>query len=142
MQGHKCLLNFDNAVDSELLFKYWPVANKGCALITTRNHFLAFDPGEAGIEVVPFDLEFGSRFVIHLLLIDFATEVISQETKSATELSERLSGHALAISQMASSIHRRSWTIQEFLAIYDRNTQKMLGMPGHNSLDAALRIVE
>lgn len=81
-----------------------------------------FDPAETGIEVLPFDLESGARFVLHLLSNDIAADLTSQEAESATGLSERLSGHALAISQMAALINRRSWTINEFLAIYDRNT--------------------
>jgi hypothetical protein len=90
--------------------------------------------------VLPFDLESGSRFLLHLLSLDIATEVSTSEAKSASDLSERLSGHAVAIVQIAGLIHRRSWTIQEFLAIYDRNTRKMLGMSGHNSLDAVWKL--
>lgn len=120
--------------------KYWPVANQGCALITTRDHSLAYEPAEAGIEILPFYPEVGSRFILHLLPLDIAADVISRESQSAAQLSERLSGHALAISQMAGLIYRRSWTIEEFLTIYNRNTRKMLGMPGKNSLDAVWKL--
>lgn len=40
------------------------------------------------------------------------------------ELSERLSGHVLAISSIAAVIRLRSWTIEEFLERYDRNPQR------------------
>ncbi|KAF2836401.1 hypothetical protein M501DRAFT_1018761 [Patellaria atrata CBS 101060] len=120
LQHHKVLLIYDNVESSDLIRKYWPVANQGCALITARNHNLAYEPAETGIEVLPFDTETGSVFVLHLLSLDIAADVATQESKSAAQLSERLGGYALAISQMAALIHRRSWTIEEFLAIYDR----------------------
>lgn len=116
------------------------MAKQGCALITTRNHSLVYEPAETGIEVLPFDQESGSRFILHLLSLDIAKDVSDSEVKSASGLSERLSGHALAIAQMAALIHRRSWTIEEFLSIYDRNTRKMLGMSGRNSLDAVWKL--
>jgi len=133
-------LIFDNAESLDLLLRYWPVADQGCALITTRNHALAFEPAETGIEILPFDRAAGSGFILHLLSRDIAADISSQDAKSALDLSEKLSGHALAISQMAGLIHRRSWSIAEFVAIYDRNTREMLGMPGTNSLDAVWRL--
>lgn len=129
------MLIFDNANDENVLIDYWPVASKGCALITTRNHNLAFQPADTGIEILPFGTEAGSGFLLHLLSLDIADKLTVQEAKSAHELSERLSGHALAISQMAGLIHRRSWSIEEFLAIYDKNTQKIHGSATGDSLD-------
>lgn len=73
--------------------------------------------------------------MLHLLSLDIADDLSAKETQSAFDLSERLSGHALAISQMAGLIHRRSWSIEEFLAIYDENTRKMHGATKGNSLD-------
>ncbi|MCJ1309172.1 hypothetical protein MMC25_002828 [Agyrium rufum] len=136
----KWLLVFDNAESLDLLLRYWPVADQGCALITTRNHALAFEPAEAGIEIFPFDPDVGSAFILHLLRSDIAAAISSENVESAQELSKKLGGHALAISQMAGIIHRRSWSISEFVAIYDRNTKEMLGMPGHNSIDAVWKI--
>jgi hypothetical protein len=136
----KWLLIYDNVENSDLLLKYWPVASQGCAIITTRNPSIAYEPVETGIEILPFDREAGSCFILHLLSRDIAMDVESKESQSAIELSERLNGHALAITQMAGLIHRRSWTIEEFVKIYDRNTRKMLGMPGKNSLDAVWKL--
>ena len=130
------LLVYDNAEDSDVLLKYWPVASPGWAIITTRNHALAFEPAQTGIDVLPFDIATGSKFLLSLLAKDIAEDVTAVESQSAIDLSEKLSGHALAISQMAGLIHKRSWSIKEFLAIYDRNTKRLHGTPGSTSLDA------
>ena len=131
---------FDNSENVELLLKYWPVSNHGEALITTRNHTLAYEPAEMGYEVLPFDKESGSQFLLHLLSSEVATDISTQEAQSAYDLADRLSGHALAISQMAGLIHRRKWSIEEFLTVYDRNSQKLFGIPGYNSLDAVWKL--
>ncbi|KUJ17107.1 uncharacterized protein LY89DRAFT_782305 [Mollisia scopiformis] len=102
------LLIFDNGNDENDLLEYWPVAARGYALITTRNHNLAFQPADTGIEVFPFKTAEGSAFLLHLLSLDIVDNLTEKEAKSAFDLSERLSGNALAISQMAGLIHRRS----------------------------------
>ncbi len=119
------MLIFDNAETSEQLLQYWPLASEGCVLLTTRNHSLAFQPAGAGIEVPPFESVKGSEFLLHLLSMDIANDITSQEAESAMELSQRLSGHALAISKMAGLIHKRGWSIAEFLQVYSQNAQKM-----------------
>lgn len=45
-----------------------------------------------------------------------------QTKQSAYSLSERLSGHALALSNMCGLIHRRSWSISELVEVYDRSS--------------------
>ena len=132
----KWLLVFDNAEDQNLLLEYWPLASSGFVLITTRNHHLAFEPAGTGIEVLHFDPEHGSGFLLHLLTTDITKDLNNSDIQSARELSEKMSGHALAISHMAGLIHRRAWSIQECLAIYNSNTRKM----HENSLDAVWRI--
>lgn len=137
----KWLLIYDNAEDPDLLLEYWPpVASQGKAVITSRNHFLAFSPAETGIEVHPFDPDAGSKFVLQLLQRNIAEEVVSGEIQSAKQLSEKLDGHALAISQMTALIHRKLWSIDTFLAIYEKNTQKIHHFPGYTSLDAVWQV--
>lgn len=131
---------YDNAEDSDTLLKYWPVASLGWALITTRNRALGFQPAQKGLEILPFDVETGSSFLLSLLAKDIAADITSVESKSAMDLSEKLDGHALAIAQMAGLIHRRSWSIKEFLAIYDRNTQRVHGTAEGTSLDAVWQL--
>lgn len=96
-------------------------------LVTTRNPALAFQPAETGIEILPIDNDVGSKLVLHLLSMDIVHELSSGETESAQELSEKLSGHALEISQKTGLINQRSWSIQEFMRIYDKNTMKLHG---------------
>lgn len=120
MSECRWLIVYDNADSYELLRDYWPApGSKGLALITTRNHALAYEPADRGKEVLPWDTETGSRFLLHLLSGHISSELLADEAKSAYNLSERLSGHALAISNMCGLIHRRSWTISELLEIYD-----------------------
>jgi len=114
------LIVFDNVDEFGLLRDYWPLpGSRGRALITTRNHTLAFDPAEGGLEVAPWDTETGSQFLLHLLSGHISAELLAVEAKSAYGLSERLSGHALALNNMCGLIHRRSWTISELLKVYD-----------------------
>lgn len=46
---------------------------------------------------------------------------MANNTQSAYSLSERLSGHALALSNMSGLIHLRSWSISELIEVYDRS---------------------
>lgn len=95
------------------------LGSQGSALITTRNYSLAFDPADAGLEVSPWDAETGSQFLLHLLSGHISAELLANEAKSAYGLAQRLSGHALALSNMGGLIHRQSWTISELLTFYD-----------------------
>lgn len=113
---------YDNAETSELLRDYWPLSGSaGRILITTRNHSLGFDPADAGLEILPWDTDTGSRFLLHLLAGQISAELLANEAKSAYSLSEKLSGHALALSNMCGLIHRRSWSISELVEVYDRS---------------------
>ena len=58
--------------------------------------------------------------MLHLLAGHIRGELLASETESAYSLSERLSGHALALSNMYGLIHRRSWSISELVEVYDR----------------------
>ncbi|KAI1083670.1 TPR-like protein [Whalleya microplaca] len=121
----KWLLVFDNAESPDVLLRYWPPACSGLILITTRNHNLAFEPAGGGLEVPHFDSQSGSDLILHLLRLNISQDLAEAESSSAVQLSERLSGHALALSTMAGLIHRRQWTIQEFLKVYDRDKERI-----------------
>lgn len=120
----------------DLLLKYWPAASRGQALITTRNHSFTFEPADGGLEVKTWDAETGSRFLLHLLSTDISAQLTDDEAKSAHELSQKLSGHALAISHMAGLIHRRAWSIAEFVEIYNQRPGKMYGISGNSTINA------
>lgn len=120
---------YDNVDSFEVLHSHWPSsAAKGHALITTRNTTLAYEPAETGIEVSAWDKETGSQFLLHLLSGQIRADMLANEAKSALELSERLSGHALALAKMGGVIHRRSWTIQELVEVYDRQLELKHGI--------------
>lgn len=115
---------------------YWPDAPRGQALITTRNRNFAYDPADGGLEIAAWDAETGAQFLLHLLSADLGDQLSSEEVTSAHKLSTTLSGHALAISNMAGLIYRRSWSISEFLEMYERMPQKVHGVSGNSSINA------
>lgn len=116
------MIIYDNAETIELLRDYWPLSgSNGRVLVTTRNHSLSFDPAGAGLEILPWDTDTGSKFLLHLLTRRISAELLENEARSAYNLSERLSGHALALSNMCGLIHRRSWSISELVNVYDRS---------------------
>lgn len=118
----KWMIIYDNAETIELLRDYWPLyGSNGRVLVTTRNQSLGFDPADAGIEILPWDTETGSKFLLHLLTGHISADLLTKEAQSAYDLSERLSGHALALSNMCGLIHRRSWSISELVEVYDKS---------------------
>lgn len=113
-----------------MLRPYWPGSSQGHALITTRNPSLAFEPASSGLEVASWDSETGSQFLLFLLRKSIGRDV-EAEGNSALALSERLSGHALAISHMAGLIYQSDFSIQEFTTMYLKNPRA-----AHNELEA------
>ncbi|EXF75842.1 hypothetical protein CFIO01_07877 [Colletotrichum fioriniae PJ7] len=118
----KWLIVYDNVESFDLLRANWPLpGSQGLALITTRNHSLAFDPASGGLEVPSWNTENGTKFLLHLLSGHISADLLANEAKSAYSLAERLSGHALAISNMSGLIQRRSWSISQLLDNYGSN---------------------
>ncbi|KAL8926612.1 MAG: hypothetical protein Q9172_001711 [Xanthocarpia lactea] len=130
------LLVYDNAESVDLILPYWPAATRGQALITTRNPSFAFGLADGGLEVKSWDAQTGCKFLLHLLSTDIGTQLAAGESQSATELSHKLSGHALAISHMAGLIHERAWSISEFVEIYNQQPEKMHGISGNGAINA------
>lgn len=122
------------------MLDYWPVGKHGCILITTRNHNLAFEPAEAGIELHEFNRSEGAQLVLYLLSRDIAGDITTQDSDSVLELSEELHGHALAISQITGLIHKGQWAIGEFLKYYDKNTRKISGPRGKTTLETIWKL--
>lgn len=118
------LVVYDNVESADLLMPYWPEASHGKAIITTRNHSLAYEPATSGLEITSWDAKTGSEFLLFLLKHNIGSD-IQAEGDSAIELSQKLSGHALAISHMAGLIHRRSWSIAEFMRMYSKNPKRV-----------------
>ncbi|KAK1826926.1 NB-ARC [Podospora conica] len=119
----KWLIVYDNVEDVNTIKPYWPEARHGKAIITTRSHSLAYELATSGLEVTSWDEKYGSEFLLFLLTHSIGHD-IQAEVSSATELSRKLSGHALAITHMAGLIRRRSWSIAEFMRIYSKNPKR------------------
>ncbi|KEZ45512.1 hypothetical protein SAPIO_CDS1836 [Scedosporium apiospermum] len=115
---------FDNAESEKLLAPYWPGASHGKAIITTRNHKLALRPANQGFEIRSWDSHDGANFLLFLLKQNIGRDT-EAETKSALQLSEILSGHALAIQHMAGLIHGRSFSITDFMNHYLKNPRRI-----------------
>lgn len=102
---------------------YWPASNQGRAIITTRNHSLAFESASVGLEVISWDIQTGSEFLLFLLEENVGRNLKAEST-FALALFERLSGHALALSHMAALIYEGGFSVQEFMTMYLRNPRR------------------
>lgn len=105
----KWLLVYDNAEQQPFLKKFWPEANHGSILLTTRNRSLSIWPATAGLEITVFSKSEGADFLLHLLVPqELSREVPSTEDlASATETSTKVGGHALALTQIVALICTR-----------------------------------
>lgn len=117
----KWLLIFNNAEDPNLVEEACPTAGAGDILVTARAPGVGFQLGSKEIEIKPFDAIEGSKLILQLLDRESETE----ETAPAIELASKLSGHALAISQMAALIKRRMYSIRDFNITYSKYTKDL-----------------
>lgn len=132
---------YDNAEDLKFLQEYWPFASRhGQALITTRNPEFGFQLADREMEITNWDSDTGLRFLLHLLSTDISTQLREDEAASAHQLSQKLNGHALAISTMAGLIHRRALSITEFLRFYEQYPSEVHGISGNRSINALWEI--
>ncbi|KAH0553214.1 hypothetical protein GP486_006614, partial [Trichoglossum hirsutum] len=122
-KDRRWLVVYDNVESAATLMPYWPESSQGRAIITTRNHSLAFEPASFGVEVTSWDAQTGSQFLLFLLKKSIGRD-LEAEDSSALALSERLSGHALAISHMAGLIYDGEFSIQEFMTMYLKNPRR------------------
>ncbi|EKJ79604.1 hypothetical protein FPSE_00289 [Fusarium pseudograminearum CS3096] len=123
------LLIYGNVPSAGVLSGYWPIASRGHVIITTRNSSVAYRQASSAIEITSWDVTMGSEFLMFLLQREFGNDA-KKEGISALELSRWLSGHALGISHMAGLIHKRSWTISEFMNVYLNNPRRVDGKQG------------
>ncbi|KAH8665407.1 P-loop containing nucleoside triphosphate hydrolase protein [Ilyonectria robusta] len=133
----KWLVVYDNVESADTLAPYWPRAtNQGRAIITTRNHSLAFDPAQSGLEITSWDADTGAEFLLFLLKNSIGRD-LNSESISARTLSEQLSGHALALSQMAGLIHDGELSIKEFTTMFIKNSQSAHTVDGLSELGSS-----
>ena len=124
----------------DVLLPYWPAAGHGQAILTTRDHRFAFDIAQKGLEIESWDAKTGSQFLLHLLATNIGDQLSADDINSANQLSDKLSGHALAISHMAGLIHGRGWSIAEFIEEYDQQPQMIHGISDNKSINALWNI--
>ncbi|PVH86783.1 NB-ARC and TPR domain protein [Cadophora sp. DSE1049] len=130
------LIVYDNAEFADLIRDFWPLASRGQALITTRNPSLAFELADRMMEHTSWDNQTGLSFLLHLLSTDITSDLKEDVLTSAQQLSQKLSGHALAISAMAGLIHSRALSIAEFMNFYDQAPSHLHGISGNRSINA------
>ncbi|KAK1706800.1 hypothetical protein BDP67DRAFT_413557 [Colletotrichum lupini] len=99
----------------------------GKTIITTRDRALAFDLATSGIEINSWDAETGADFLLFLLRKSVGKD-LNSDTLSARTLSEKLSGHALAIFNMAGLISDETYSLQEFTDMFLEDPSSARGM--------------
>lgn len=115
------LIIFDNADSIELLSDFWPANTSGSVLITSR------DPAAKdfclGCGMTLSQLPFDDTRELFMRLLNEGSEEIFYNSSDVESLLRRFGGLPLAVVQIASLIRRRSMTINEFAAVYDRSIQ-------------------
>ncbi|UQC77217.1 uncharacterized protein CLUP02_02684 [Colletotrichum lupini] len=124
----KWLIVFDNVESKKVLAPFWfQRSRSGTAIITTRDRALAFDLATSGIEINSWDAETGADFLLFLLRKSVGKD-LNSDTLSARTLSEKLSGHALAIFNMAGLISDETYSLQEFTDMFLEDPSSARGM--------------
>ncbi|KAL8731035.1 MAG: hypothetical protein Q9166_003686 [cf. Caloplaca sp. 2 TL-2023] len=110
------LIVFDNADNADQLEDFWPLNGPGCALFTSRDplarhaSYLALN----GIQLRPFDLDQGSKFLSEL----------TKKPEDSSDVVEMLGGLPLAMTQMAGIIVRHDYTFKEFVKTYSEEESR------------------
>lgn len=117
------LIVYDNVNTAATIIPYWPASSRGRAIITTRNHSLAFEPASDGLEITSWDAQTGANFLLFLLKKNIGRDLDAEGT-SAFTLSQRLSGHALALSHIAALIYEGELSIEKFMKMYLKNPHR------------------
>ena len=110
------LLVFNNADDLEVLQAFWPPSQRGSILITSRDPMAK--QGGSGIDLEPFEPNEAAFLVRRLTQVSDSPE----NCETSLNLSIRLGGLPLAITQIAALIERLDMTLQEFLVYFDHQT--------------------
>ncbi len=105
------LLVFDNADDLELVQDFWPTDCSGSILVTSRDPLARKYLASDGVDVQPFSAESGAE-----LLTRWTGQTGTND--EAREISQRLGGLPLALTQMAGVVNRQQLSIGELLQMY------------------------
>lgn len=113
----KWLLIFDNADDLSIVQDFWPQADCGSILLTSRDPLAktkSHVPVANGIDLDPFGPEDAGYLLRNLTGYQDLVDV-----KPSESISRKLSGLPLAIVQIAATIVRRDLSFEEFLELYE-----------------------
>lgn len=112
------LIIFDNADEPSIIADYWPAMGNGSVLVTSRDPIAKtyYSTKLSGIDLEPFDDIDGASLLKALTLDDDITGI-------AKNISRRLGGLPLALTQMASVIQRQELSFSEFMKSYENETE-------------------
>jgi hypothetical protein len=114
------LLVFDGVEDPDILNEFWPYDGPGSVLITSRSPF----SWTSSLPLRPFTSDEATGFLLKLTGIEASAEA----RKAVIEVSQRLGGLPLALTQMAGIILHKQLSFDGFLDSYNerRSQQELL----------------
>lgn len=113
------LLIYDGVEDPDILNNYWPYDGPGSVLITSRNPF----SWTKSLPLKPFSSDEAFAFLLKLT----NRKLSDVDRESVTNVSSRLGGLPLALTQMASIIVTKQLSFRQFLDSYnERESQREL----------------
>ncbi|KAI1276951.1 P-loop containing nucleoside triphosphate hydrolase protein [Xylaria sp. FL0933] len=113
----KWLMIFDNAWSQELLREYWPVANRGAVLVTTRNRSISFSPASSEIQVEVFNPVLGSQLLFSVL----RKTAKEEDVEAAQALAHSTGGLPLALFNVAGLIQSKNFSISRVVQLYEKH---------------------
>ncbi len=123
------LLVMDNADDLLLARSFFPSANHGRILLTTRSQF-AGDIGAKLIEVDKMISEDGLQFLLRRAHPDepaITPETVAPDVRlAASQVVKLLDGHPLALDQAGAYLHERGGSFADYIALYAQKRQALL----------------
>lgn len=117
------LLIFDNADDLNALRDFWPEAECGSILVTSRDPLAktrTHVPITEGLDLEPFSAVEAGLLLRKLTGYSRGTDIRPSET-----VADKMSGLPLALTQIAGTIVRRELSFEEFLSLYEQETLRL-----------------
>lgn len=114
------LLVFDGVEDPDVLNEFWPYDGPGSVLITSRSPF----SWTTSLPLKPFTSDEATEFLLKIT----RREASEEARKAVIEVTRRLGGLPLALTQMAGVILHKQLSFSEFLDSYNerRSQQELL----------------
>ncbi|KAI1775407.1 P-loop containing nucleoside triphosphate hydrolase protein [Hypoxylon cercidicola] len=120
----KWLLIFDNADDPTILRDYIPVTGNGSILVTSRDPLAKTQTHFRTTDGIDLDV-LSTRDAASLLRTLIGNTIDIRDVELSQIISEKLSGLPLAIAQIAGTIQRRGLSLDEFLVLYENDSNRV-----------------